>query len=373
MSLIEVRAADLTRVGTLEGYSTGQAIPRWCGVGSWRFIVPGRVLIGDRLDALLTGGGIIATSDDGNVLASGPLTKRIFTRDASTGDDGSWELQGVTDEVALQDRLIYPDPTSPADTQAADAYDDRTGPAETVLRGYVNANCGPGALLARRSLLVEPDLGRGASVSSSYRFANLLDAAVEICAASGIGFRVVQLGSSLVFQVIEPEDLSALIRLTFPAGTLSALQETKAAPDVTHPVVAGQGEGTARVFVEGSSSSAEAEWGRRIERSYDRRDTADPAVLAQAVADNIAAGAAKGGIKVTPVDTVQTRFARDYGLGAIITASNVPNVVREAVLTFGIKDQASPVVGDPAATDTPDLYVRLARIEAALGRSTVAD
>lgn len=386
MSLVEVRAADLTRVGQLEGYSTGQIIPRWCGVGSWRITVPGRVLVGDQLDALLTGGGIVVTdTDTGNVIGSGPLTQRRFHRAADTSQPdpnrplgaydpgGAWELIGATDEIALQDRLIYPDPTSAASSQGADAHDDRSGAAETVLRGYVNANAGPSALLARRSLLVEPDLARGVSVASSYRFYNLLDACAEIATASGIGFRVVQDGNNLVLQIIEPRDLTARVVLTFEAGTLAALDLAETDPDLTRAIVAGQGVGTARVFREIADTAAEATWARRIERAIDRRDTNDTAVLDQAGADAIAAGGARAGIKIQPVDTESTRFARDYGLGDIITAGPLPDQVREVVYLLGRRDSPSPVIGDPSATDTPELYQRLARLEKITGRSAVAD
>lgn len=381
MSLLEVRTASLVKVGPLEGYSEGQIIPRWCEVGTWRLVLPGSLLVDasgddamqDRWDALMTGGGIVVTDPaSGQVFGSGPLTRHVWTRNAAL-PGGQWELTGVTDEVALQDRLIYPDPTQPASNQSASAYDDRTGPAETVIRGYVNSNAGPAALLARRSLTLEPDLARGPTIHASYRFDNLLDAAKEMAAASGLGFRVVQLGTSLVFQIIDPRDLSATVRLTFGVSSLVEEIITESAPDLTQAVVAGQGEGDARVFVTGGSAPAEAAWGRRIERSFDRRDTPDAAVLAQAVIDNLAAGTAKASVKVTPQDTQQTKVFRDYGLGDVITAGPLSDVVREVPITLGKADVAKPVVGDPSASDTPLLYQRLKALERRTGRSATAD
>lgn len=372
MTLLEVRDATLTRVGVLDGYSTGQLIPRYCGVGSWRVTAPARTLAPEVLTALTSGGGIIATLDDGGVILSGPVVRHIYSRSSTTGPDGSWELQGVSDEIALADRLAYPLPTAAASAQT-DAYDDRTGTAEAVLKAYVDANAGPSAILARRSLTIETSAGRGAAVAASYRFANLLDVCRELAVAGGIGFRVVQIGAALQLQVTVPVDRSGSIRLSFDTGTLRALTLTRSAPDLTRVIVAGQGVGAARNFREVASTSAEATWARRIERSQDRRDTNDNAVLDQAGATTLSEGAAKAGLKVEPVDTDQTRFGRDYNLGDVITAGPIADVVREVVITLGRPDLFSPVVGDPSSTDTPDLYERIARLERDSGRRATAD
>lgn len=326
--LVEVRNSNLQRVGQIGSeYLVGFTIvSRFNAIGTWTLTLP----VGHPLAATLAapGSGIIVTLR-GTVLLSGPTTW-VQTIQTPDNPDGVIQITGLDDSVLLRDRLAYPTPGTADVTAQTSAYDVRAGLAEDVLKGYVSANLGPAAPVGRKVpvLAVEASLGRGATVTGSARFDVLYELLKQLADASAnagatIGFDIVQSGTGLVFQCYTPTDRSKSIRLDIANNLLLESTYSLAQPKFTRAIVGGQGDGTARTFLERSSSTslgAETAWGRRIESFVDSRDTSDTVALATA-GDSALAGDGKAQITATikPSDDTSMLFNRDWFLGDTVT------------------------------------------------------
>lgn len=361
---VEVRDASLARVGQilptdLVGF---EAALRLNKVGAWRLTLRSDHPLVDVLRA--PGAGLIVTGPDG-VLISGPTVSAL---ESKTADDptGTWEIIGTDDSIVLGERLAYPVPATADLAGQTSAYDTRTGKAETVAKAFVNANIGTAAPAARKitGLTVDTDLGRGETVTVSARFDKLGELLTGILAPSGLAFDVVQVGSGLVFRVFEPVDRSAYIRMDVDNLRLSKSEYTYTAPGATRVIVAGQGSGEARTFIERTSTeslAAETAWGRRIEVFKDQRNTDDTAELEKA-GDEILVDAGKTvvGVRVEPSDDIASmQFAVDWNVGDLVTVVvgdlEVVQVVTEAAIVVaedGVRVGAT--VGDPLAVAASD-------------------
>ena len=326
--LVEVRDSSLNRVGQITAdYLVGATfVPRFNQIGSWTIKLP----IGHPLASAITapGAGIIVTYL-GTVLLSGPMT---WSQTVQTADnpDGDIEVTGLDDSVLLRDRLAYPTPTTATVTSQTSAYDVRTGAAEDVIKGYVTANMGADAPAVRKiaSLTVEPSYARGSSVKGSARFDvlyELLTALADASASGGmaIGFEVQQVSNGLVFSVYVPIDRSKTVRLDIANNQLSETIYSLSQPKFTRAIVGGQGDLTARTFLERTSStslSAETAWGRRIEQFVDSRDSSDSVAL-QTAGDSLLATDGKPQISasVRPTDDQSMLFGLDWFLGDTVT------------------------------------------------------
>lgn len=347
-----LRDESLRRTAELQDYVTLTVVLRFNAPSSW-------VLVTRTAEPLDVAGIVVVRN--GVTLLSGPLTGQ---EQASQGGQVTRTLSGQDDTVWLRRTLALPVPTGPPYTAAE--YDDRTGPAETVLRGYVDSNLGPSAQAGRRLpyLTLPADLGRGGQVRGRARFHVLLELLQELALAGGdLRFRIVQTGpGQLAFEVTEPVDRSGTALFSPELGNLAgyAYSRTDAAAD--YVIVGGQGEGTARAFVEGGAPTPSMR--RRSETFRDRRDSADPAVLAQARDEALAELTAKTELSITPVDTAAVAYGLDYQLGDRVTVEvdgvRIVDVVREVTLTVNAErgEQVVPVVGTPGASNpaVPDLF-----------------
>jgi len=267
------------------------------------------------------GAGIIVTHVTAGPRFSGPV--RTPTIQANTDDPrGTVTFTGVTDDVILWNRLAYPTPIT-ADVAAQNvAYDVRTGQAETVMHAYVAANIGTTAPAARKvtAFTQATDLARGGSVTKSARWDVLGILLTEIGAVAGLGFRVVQVGAALQFQVTGNSDKSPSVRLDLLNGTLASTKTDATGATLTRAIVAGQGEGALRKFVERTSATAIAAevaagpWGR-IETFLDQRNTNDDTELAQAGDKAIAEHAAATSVVAVPSDDQTMRWPQDWDQG----------------------------------------------------------
>lgn len=299
------------------------------GVGTWKVTlptsVPGRPEVADMVALLRTpGSGLIVTHVDPavGVLWSGPMQVPGVSADASD-PQGTITVEGVTDDVILWRRRAYPTPASADVTAQTNGWDVRTGTAESVMRAYVDANLGPPAPASRRitALSLAANLHRGPDFIKSVRFDVLGDLLVEIAVLAGLGFRVVQVGSGLVFQVLSRTDRSGLVRLDLLNGTLASTATKVVPPELTRAIVAGQGEGAARTLIERSTTeslAAETAWGPwgRSEEFIDQRQTDVLAELQQAGDKRLTeAGATSTSVTAIPADDQTMRYPQDWGLG----------------------------------------------------------
>lgn len=372
---VEVLDVNLTRQAIVlpDYWSDGKFVLNLRGVGAWSMSLPQELAAAEALAE--PGASILVTGPAGE-LFSGPTVKPVAA--ASQSDPaGTLKFEGIDFNTVLQDDLAWPDPAHAAEAQALE-YDVRTGPAETVIRSLISANIGPDAPTFRRAgfaskLLLDPDLGRGQTVTTSSRFDNLLSQCALAGKLGGVGFRIVVDGPNLRLKIFTPRDLSKLVRLDIANGRLTSYEQATIAPSLTRALVGGKGAGTARAFIERSSAASladEAAWGRRIVTFLDQSSTSDPTELAQAGDDALATGGSVKQTTLTPTDDETMRYQRDWFLGDFITAvvggQESPEVVTQGAIALGVTGvRIGAQVGDPDPDDLRDLRLlqRVRRLE----------
>ncbi|MFD7976714.1 siphovirus ReqiPepy6 Gp37-like family protein [Streptomyces sp. NPDC059071] len=315
---VEVRDKTLTRVGLVRPEElVFEMQDSFNNVGSWKLTLAAEHPLTPHLRT--PGSGVIITGPS-YTLMSGPTTK--FEHAATPEDPGgSVVFEGVSDDIVLRDMLAFPEPTNPDGATQKLAHDVRQGAAETVMHSFVRANIGPTAPVGRRKtgLVMGTDHGRGPQVVKSARFPVLGNLLTEIALLANLGFRVIQRGNQLVFETYEVLDRTDFIRLDVLNGTLSGQRATISAPGVTRAIVAGQGELTKRQLLQVSSPTsleAEDDWGRRIERWIDQRNTDKWDELQQAGDEAIAdEGFTAVDVQLVPMEDSTMVFAKDWGLG----------------------------------------------------------
>ncbi|MGW1040046.1 siphovirus ReqiPepy6 Gp37-like family protein [Streptomyces sp. NPDC002547] len=352
---VEVRDKSLTRRGLVRPEELQlELTDNFNNVGSWKLTLAAENPLTDILRT--PGAGVIITGPT-DVLMSGPMTKSEF---AATQDDpgGSVVFEGVSDSICLLDALAYPDPTNPDGAHQTLAHDIRTGKVETVMHSFVMANIGPTAPSDRRKarLIDGPNQGRGPTVTKSARFPVLGNLLTELATLAGLGFRVVQRGTNLSFETYAIVDRSKEVRLDVLNGNLAGQRVAITPPGVTRAIVAGQGELTARQFLQvqtDTSVEAEADWGRRIEQFIDQRQTDDWDELQQAGDEAMEDhGFTAINVQAVPMEDSPMRFGKEWSLGdkvvVVVDDQELASVVTGWVLkadSNGFKLGA--LLGDP--------------------------
>lgn len=339
---ILARDPDLVVRGVLP-YRSAEITLRWLYPGSWTLELPATPRV---LAAAQPGWGIIAHLDGVQIL-SGSIED---IEQEQTTDGGTVVLSGADDLAIVAGELAYPDPTRGATSQTTVTHDARSGAMETVVKGYVAANVGVGrhadrrdpAAPAVREVVVAPDLGRGAAVSYQARFDPLMDIVRAVAPTGGLGVTCGQQGQQLVFDAVEPRDLSAVARFSFQSRNLSSARWSVGMPEATHVVVAGGDEGTARVFRQRADSVTAQAWRLAYRVFRDQRHTSDTAELDQA-GDEVLADATRSGIvEARLVDTARLRFGVDYGLGDRVTVAPADDIeFTDLVTTAVVRADAS--------------------------------
>lgn len=319
---IEVRDITLTRVGVITSkWIDFKAKIMHNGVGDWELTLPATHPMAEALRQ--PGSGIIV-SLKGVEKFSGPTTEPIRETDR-TNPDGTYTFRGLTDDVLLADALAFPEPSNPDPTSQATANDLRSGDAETVMREFVSANVGPtapaGRMVGFRNYIeLEPtNQNRGINIVKTARFDNLGVLLGEIATVAHLGFQIVQRGTALRFEVLNVTDRSDTVRLDIQNGTLTKETLAVSPPSVTQVVVAGQGEGVFRTFVNRTSTesvASETVWGRRIEVFKDQRNTDELVELEQA-GDKLLeeSGFTATAVKAIPADDQTMRYGIDWEVG----------------------------------------------------------
>lgn len=302
-----VRDQDFNRVAEIEDYQSLEMFPRFNSPGTWILDLPTDCEAASEI--IKPKAGIIVVRD-GKTILSGPVTSRKRKWNAN---EDKITVSGYDDLIYLMRSLAYP--TNGAFTD--DAYDIRTGSAETIMKQYIEANIGVNARSERKvpGLVVEANKGLGATVTGRARFHNLIELFTSVALAGGdIGFRIVQVGNNLEFQVYQPLDKTKEVFFSPLLGNLLDFEYTSNDPEANYVIVGGGGEGTARILLERGDSGSISKYGR-IESFIDRRDTTDNAELLQAMAEELANKAEKTSLSISPIDTESLAFGRDYNLG----------------------------------------------------------
>lgn len=299
-----------------------------------------------KLATLFDFGNGIILRRNGEVILSGDITD-IEEQMGSKGK--KYILRGIDDTGLLAGRVGLPVPSGPPYSSAS--HDVRTGAAETVMREYVYYNAGAGATSDRQiaGLTLAADEGRGETVTGRARFVELLYLLEELALAGGdLGFKVVQTGTGLQFQVYQPVDRSARVKFSMGFGNLVSYKFKETAPTGNYNYMGGQGELTARVIAEDGDEDSIARYGR-IEFFKDQRNEADPAKLATWIAKELAANANKLSVRAEVSETESLKFGEHFGLGDKVTLvtgrRTIVDLVREVKISLDAKEvKIEPVV-----------------------------
>lgn len=313
-----------------------------------------------RLPNLLADGARMTVGYDGKQILSGPV-RRVRGR---SGQAGTVDVDVDDDWRLLQRILGWPVPTAALSSQTL-AYDVRTGPAESVLKAYVAAN----ATRLGLPVTVAADQARGGTITGSLRFHPLADRLFPAVDQAGVGVTVKQSGSGLIVDCYIPTTHPRT--LTEASGVVQSWEYSKAGPSVTRAVVGDQGEATARVFTGSTDAARESAFADVVEVFGDARDTNDAAIVAKRLAELLADGAPKAGLKVELAETDVFRYGRAVTVGDRVTIAvgggiTITDVLREAVLSWTADAglTVKPAIGE--RTDDPDTM--LARMIAATAR-----
>lgn len=348
-----------------------------------KFTLDGAPALSSRLPL----GAGVYFSRDGQPVASGIVTEPAEERSAG---QRQVTVHGIDDLGRLDGRIVLPDPTLPPDDPDQPNVDRQTGPAETVIKHYVTANAGPDAItftaptpaggtvdvdLAIEGLTVATDVARGETVTGRGRYHPLLTYCATLAARGALGMQAVYqpAAEQIVFDVYEPRDLTALVKIGVGFGNLEEWRRRIALPEATVAVAGGRGEGADRLVRVMADPIVEVvgPWLTWLDQrnAGDEDDPADQ----QAALDDALTDALDGlddELSITARDTYQIQFGRDYRLGDLVTVviENEPivKVIDEVEITVTPDgEQVRPSVGG-SADRRWDLYDRLGAIESRL-------
>ena len=366
----EVRDENLNRLGQiLPGDLVGwESVLRFNNVGVWSIEMVATVEMAQLLST--PGYGIIVTHKDAGVILSGPTISAETTYEQ--GDPlGVTKIMGVDDSVILADRLAYPQPSNADVATQTSAYDSVSFmQASTAMYWYVERNLKPGVASATRAipnLTIATDTGIGSNISKSARFDVLGTLLADIAAIDGLGFDIKQIDGNLEFNVFQPTDRSGTIRMDVANQTLSKTSFGYGAPQITHAIVAGQGQGLNRQLIDVTTTdslSAESLFARRIESFIDQRNTGDVDELTQAGLEKLAdGGQTQTSVDVIPSSDITMQYGTDWNLGDKVTVVVANQEVSATVTQVSIKVESNGVfigatVGEPNGVDFEAIVTR---------------
>jgi hypothetical protein len=281
-----------------------------------------------RLGLMLTPGTRAKLRLRGDKLIEGP----IRTHAGEGPGTATTFTFGVEDNFrVLKNFLVYQVPGGTM-AQQASAYNwTQTGNIETVFKNMVSLNIGSRSV---EPIIIAPNLGRGGTITSSARMATVFNEMFPLLESKGLGAKVDASPAGLTVDVFAPGTYAN--KLSTQSRIIRKWKYKLDAPDVTNVVVGGQGQGTARVFIERSDSARSVLWGDRIEVFRDARDAAATATLQERGDETLFDGAGSVSLEAVLAETTDFRFMGPNGVkvGQIVTAEigngiSVTDILRE--------------------------------------------
>ena len=348
-----VRAPDFSIDSQIE-FTKLSAKLRFNNVSTWALDLP----VGpSAIQLRQPNWGIRIDRDDTTVL-SGNM-KQAQTK--STIDGDVMTVTGVDDTTVLVDNLARPQPATAAPPYSVNAYDTRHGIGSTIMQAYVDANIGPSApsnwQVPGLTLGVDPVVGDIVDMDARWR--PLYDVIYSLAiSARGLGFRVVQVGAGLQFQVWQPVDHSADVVFGRGLDNLGDYSFTQTRPTANYIVCGGGGEDTARVIREGSDATSITAWGQ-VTMFRDRRDTSDTALMDQTIAEELTKGGALTAVTADLLSLPGRSWPGDFALGDQVTVVIEDEPIVDVVQQIGIDvsgtdgEIITPRIGSPDVDLSP--------------------
>jgi hypothetical protein len=350
---VYVRDPDFSVVSQIE-YTKLSAKLRFNNLSTWVVSLPDGI---SAAQLRQPSWGVRIDRDDTTVMSGNMRQVQI----QSTIDGDVMTVTGVDDMTVLVDNLARPQPATASPPYSVSAYDTRSGIGSTVMQAYADANIGPSApsnwQVPGLTIGADPVVGDGVSMDA--RWAILYDVLHSLAiSAGGLGFRVVQVGTGLQFQVWQPVDHSADVVFGRGLDNLGDYSFTETRPTANYIVCAGGDELTARVIREGSDATSIAAWGRVI-LFRDRRDTVDTALMDQTVGEELVKGAAQTAVTADLLSLPGRSWPGDFGLGDQVTVVIEDEPIVDTVQQIGIEvsgtdgEVITPRIGSPDVDLSP--------------------
>ena len=230
---------------------------------------------------------------------------------------------------------------------AGSAFASKSGVGETVMKAYVDENCGPSATNPPRisdgvtaGLTIEADSASGATWEGAKAYINILAACQDIANKSGIDFKVRGNGAAaFIFRVFDGQlgDDRSVVGLDSATGLNGAgnppviftlnrgnmggpTYSSKRMNEGNFCFVLGEGIESDRDIVERSDTDAmdDSPWNRK-EFSRDARNISTTAGYESAGDSALEENQAEETFTFKPIQVESTLYGRDYFFGDIIT------------------------------------------------------
>jgi hypothetical protein len=306
-----------------------------------------------RLSAMTAAGARCVLRYYGEFLMSGPLNLRSGQ---GPGVNGTVTLFLDGDFRILDNVLAWVAPASVISSQGGSEYYVIGGNAESIVKDLVTKNA-----ITRLGLpvLCANNLNRGAVIPGGIkaRFQPLRDLLLPAVETAGLGITFSQSGSKIMCDVYVPATFSRI--LSEAGGMITDWKWSDANPSATRVVVAGKGDGTARVFRAVADSALESQYGDIIEVFRDARDADTNTLLDARGNESLADGAPKFGFALTLAETESFRYGgKGVHVGDRVTVdlgfTTRTDILREATISWTAADgvDVTPLVGE--LQDNPD-------------------
>src|SRR5690606_2488261 len=110
---------------------------------------------------------------------------------------------------------------------------------------------------------IEEDKGLGKNITGRARFQNLLEFLSSLAlSGGGLGFRVVQVGNNLEFQVYQPSNKTKSAFFSPLLGNLSSFEYSNDNPEANLVIIGGSGEGKDRIIMWKGDNESVTKYGR---------------------------------------------------------------------------------------------------------------
>ena len=317
---------------------------------------------------------VFTDPDDPGVTMSGPVDSVEIDSDTEsltvTVLDDSWILAGI---------LGWQVPGASVSSQGSAEYKTYTGRAETIVKNVVREN-GVNRL-GIPGLVVAPDQGRGNVVDggASYRMHPIPDRIYPGIEMAGIGLRVRQVGTNLVFDVYEPRTYPQV--LSVGGRTVKSVKHRRSRPRASRVVIGGPGEAKERRYRQLVDTARENRYGFCGETFRDARDAKDDSEPENVAATNatmdargretLTEAAEVNGLSITLAES--SIFT--YGSGGVLVGDKVPVDVYGTQITDTVNEARLELIApgyvraEPMIGEQIDPAVRQAKTLAALKES----
>jgi len=286
-----------------------------------------------RLGLMLTPGTRVRCRLRGETFIEGPIREHAG---AGPGVSGTFTFDVEDNFRVLRNLLIYQVPGGSMAAQSGAYRYEITGNMETVLKDIIDKN----KYRSFEPIILAPNLNRGGTVTAQARMAKIYNEVFPLLESMGLGVTIVASPAGLTIDVYEPGTYPN--PLTEQSRVVRKWKSRVVAPDVTDVVVGGAGEGTARVFIRKTDTTAETLWGDHIEVFRDARDADNSDTLNERADETLFDGRGSASLEVTLAEAGNFKFGGPTGLkvGQVCTAKvanglvEVTDILREIDFSY---------------------------------------